>query len=176
MRIDYRFWRLASLPLFLVAVALLVLVLVPGIGIVIGGSARWLKLGPLPAVHPAEFAKLALIVYLAHWMATRGTRISSVASGTLPFLLIAGPVILLVLKEPDLGTTGVLTLTAFTIFFVAGANLWQFLLLIPAGVAAVGYVILSHPCQLARDDSSLERPTGKGLHTIQGSSPWPWAG
>ena len=84
MRIDYRFWRLASLPLFVVAMALLVLVLVPGIGIVIGGSARWLKLGPLPAIHPAEFAKLALIVYLAHWMASRGTRIGSVASGTLP--------------------------------------------------------------------------------------------
>jgi len=171
MRIDYRFWRLASLPLFLVAVALLILVLVPGIGIVIGGSARWLKVGPLPAIHPAEFAKLALIVYLAHWMTTRGTRIGSIASGTLPFLLIAGPVILLVLKEPDLGTTGVLTLTAFTIFFVAGANLWQFLLLIPAGIAAVGYVVLSHPYQLSRVTTFLDPWTdaqGKGFHTIQG--------
>jgi cell division protein FtsW len=171
MRIDYRFWRLASLPLFVVAIALLVLVLVPGIGIVIGGSARWLKVGPLPAIHPAEFAKLALVVYLAHWMASRGSRIGSVTAGTLPFLLIAGPIILLVLKEPDLGTTGVLTLTAFTVFFVAGANLWQFLLLIPAGVAAVGYVILSHPYQLARVTTFLDPwsdPQGKGFHTIQG--------
>jgi len=171
MRIDYRFWRLASLPLFVVAIALLVLVLVPGIGIVIGGSARWLKIGPLPAIHPAEFAKLALIVYLSHWMASRGTRMSSVTQGTLPFLLIAGPIILLVLKEPDLGTAGVLTLTAFTIFFVAGANLWQFLLLIPAGIAAVGFVILSHPYQLARLTTFLDPwtdPQGKGFHTIQG--------
>ncbi|HEY8167412.1 MAG: putative lipid II flippase FtsW [Candidatus Limnocylindrales bacterium] len=171
MRIDYRFWRLVSLPLFIAALVLLVLVLLPGIGIVIGGSARWLKIGPLPAVHPAEFAKLALIVYLAHWMAARGTRIDSVVRGTLPFLLIAGPVILLVLKEPDLGTTGVLTLTAFTIFFVAGANLWQFLLLIPAGIAAVGYIILSHPYQLSRVTTFLDPwsdPQGKGFHTIQG--------
>ena len=40
----------------------------------VGGSARWLKLGPLPAVHPAEIAKLALVIYLAHWFAKRGTR------------------------------------------------------------------------------------------------------
>ncbi|HEV8516434.1 MAG TPA: FtsW/RodA/SpoVE family cell cycle protein, partial [Candidatus Limnocylindrales bacterium] len=64
MRIDYRWIRLVSLPVFLVAVVLLVLVLLPPTGpfkpIVIGGSARWLTLGPLPAIHPAEFAKLAL--------------------------------------------------------------------------------------------------------------------
>ena len=101
--------------------------------------------------------------------AARGSAASP--HGTLPFLLIAGPVILLVLKEPDLGTTGVLTLTAFTMFFVAGASLWQLLLLVPAGVAAVGYVILSHPYQLARVTTFLDPwadAQGKGFHTIQG--------
>jgi cell division protein FtsW len=112
MRLDYRFWRLASLPLFVVATGLLLLVLLPGVGTVVGGSARWLKIGGLPAIHPAEFAKLALIVYLAHWMAIRGPRISSVLHGTLPFLLLAGPIVVLVLREPDLGTAGVLALTA----------------------------------------------------------------
>ncbi len=75
MRVDYRYLRLASVPFFVVAVFLLVLVLVPTMGpltIVVGGSARWLKLGPLPAVHPAEVAKLALVIYLAHWFAKRG--------------------------------------------------------------------------------------------------------
>jgi len=171
MHIDYRFWRLVSLPLFVGALALLALVLVPSVGTVVGGSARWLKLGPLPAVHPAEFAKLALVVYLAHWMASRGVRISSVLHGTLPFLLIAGPVVALVLREPDLGTTGVLAMTAFVLFFVAGANLWQFLLLVPAGVAAVVYVISSHPYQLQRVMTFLDPwsdPRGTGFHTIQG--------
>ena len=91
----------------------------------VGGSARWLVIGPLPAVHPAEIAKLALIVYLAHWLASRGKKIGGFRSGTVPFLLIAVPVIALVFKEPDLGTTVVITLTAFTMFFVAGASLWQ---------------------------------------------------
>ena len=76
----------------------------PQFNIVVGGSARWLKLGPLPAIHPAEIAKLALVIYLAHWFAKRGTpgpRRSG--AGTVPFLIIVAPVIALVFKEPDLG-------------------------------------------------------------------------
>src|SRR5262249_20068885 len=127
MRIDYRILRLLSVPGYVVAVALLVLVFVPSLNRTVGGSARWLVIGPLPAVHPAEVAKLALTVYLAHWLANRGTKISSFREGTLPFLLIVAPIVLLVMREPDLGTTIVIGLTAFTMLFVAGASLWQFL-------------------------------------------------
>ena len=175
MRIDYRWWRLASVPLYVLAIVLLVLVLLPAFGpfrpIEVGGSARWLRIGPLPGLHPAEFAKLALVVYLAHWMARRGSRISSVVHGTIPFLLLAGPLIVLVIKEPDLGTTGVLTLTAFTMFFVAGANLWQFALLVPAGALAVWRTINSHPYMMDRVNAWLNPwsdPQGIGFHTIQG--------
>ena len=70
-RIDYRRLRLVSIPMYLLAIALLILVFNDHLGQVVGGSARWLKLGQLPAVHPAEFAKLALVVYLAHWLAAR---------------------------------------------------------------------------------------------------------
>ena len=62
MRVDYRYLRLASVPLYFLAIVLLVLVFVPQFNIVVGGSARWLKLGPLPAIHPAEIAKLALVI------------------------------------------------------------------------------------------------------------------
>ena len=71
-RIDYRRLRLVSIPMYGIAVVLLLLVFEPSLGQTVGGSARWLKLGPLPAVHPAEFAKLALVVYVAHWLAKRG--------------------------------------------------------------------------------------------------------
>ena len=73
MRVDYRWLRVASVPLLVIGVVGLVLVFVPEINVVVGGSARWLRVGPLPAVHPAEFMKLALVVYLAHWFAPRGT-------------------------------------------------------------------------------------------------------
>jgi cell division protein FtsW len=173
MRIDYRWLRLFSVPAYVVAVILLVLVFVPSLGKVVGGAARWLVLGPLPGVHPAEIAKFALVLYLAHWMANRGNRIAGFRSGFIPFLLIAGPVILLVFKEPDLGTTIVITLTAFTMFFVAGASLWQ---LGALGGLGLGTALLVGPMLLR--DYQMQRiktfidpwadPLGSGFHTIQG--------
>ena len=177
MRIDYRWLRLASVPGYAIALALLVLVFVPSLGHVVGGSARWLVIGPLPAVHPAEVAKLALIVYLAHWMANKGKAIGGFRSGTIPFFLIALPVIVLVFKEPDLGTTIVIGLTAFTMFFVAGASLRLFAALTAGGAAAVALVLSGALSGLLKD-YQLDRiktfidpwadPLGAGFHTIQG--------
>jgi cell division protein FtsW len=174
MRVDYRYLRLVSIPAYAVAVALLVLVLfLPATGtvhsIVVGGSARWVQLGPLPGVHPAEFAKLALIVYLAHWLSKRGTRIDDLWSGTLAFLIIIAPVVGLVFKEPDLGTTTVIALTAFAMFFAAGANLAH---LAGMGAAALLVVLVGlRGYQMDRIQAWLNPwsdPLGKGFHTIQG--------
>ena len=170
MRVDYRYLRLASIPGYLASLALLVLVFVPSLNIVVGGSARWLKLGPLPAIHPAEFAKLALIIYLAHWFAKRGTKVGGFWRGTVPFLVIAGPVIALVFREPDLGTTMVITLTSFVVWFVAGANLVHMGSLFGlAGLAAI--VVGLQGYQLERIRVWLnpwEDALGAGYHTVQG--------
>ena len=123
MRVDYRYLRLVSVPVYVVALVLLVLVFVPSLNVVVGGSARWLKVGPLPAVHPAEFAKLAMVIYLAHWFAKRGTGIRGLLGRH-------GPVPRSSSRrssrwsssEPDLGTTMVIGLTALTMFFVAGGE------------------------------------------------------
>jgi cell division protein FtsW len=136
----------------------------------VGGSARWLRLGPLPAIHPAEIAKLALIIYLAHWMARRGTRIRSLWGGTIPFLIIVLPVIALVFKEPDLGTTIVITLTVFTVFFVAGANLVH-LGLMAAGVLTAVVMVGLRGYQMDRIRTWLDPwsdALGDGFHTVQG--------
>lgn len=170
-RVDYRYLRLFSVPLYVVAIALLVLVLLPGVGRVVGGSARWLALGPLPPVHPAEFAKLALVIYLAHWLASRGTRVRGFWRGTVPFLAISLPVILLIVREPDLGTSGVVTIAAFAMFFIAGANLYHLFVLVPAGVAALAVVISANAYQRARIVGFLDPwsdAQGIGFHTVQG--------
>jgi cell division protein FtsW len=173
-RLDYRYLRLVAVPGFLVAIFLLVVVLLPPMGpiqpIEVGGSARWLQVDPLPAVHPAEFAKLALVVYLAFWFARRGTRVRSFWRGTVSFLVIAGPVAVLIFREPDLGTTIVVTATAFTMFFIAGANLVHLLALGAAAVGAVAVVGLKS-YQLERIQAWLDPwadPLGAGFHTIQG--------
>jgi len=170
MRVDYRWLRMVSVPAYAVAIGLLVLVFVPSLNRVVGGSARWLVVGSLPAVHPAEIAKLALVIYLAHWMANKGKRISGFWSGTVPFLLIAMPIIALVFKEPDLGTTFVVALAAFTMFFVAGASLIQ--LGAMGAIGLVGVVLVGlRDYQIERIRTFIDPwadPLGTGFHTIQG--------
>jgi len=170
MRVDYRYLRLVSVPVYLVALVLLALVFVPSLNVVVGGSARWLKVGPLPAVHPAEFAKLAMVIYLAHWFAKRGTSVKGWWSGTVPFLVIIAPIIVLVFREPDLGTTMVLGLTALAMFYLAGANMLHFAWIV--GIALVAMVVAGlRGYQLERIRTWLNPwadPLGTGFHTIQG--------
>lgn len=175
MRIDYRYLRLVSVVGFFIAMALLVVVLLPPIGplrpVEVGGSARWLRIGPLPQMHPAEFAKLALVVYLAHWLTIRGARLGSFRDGLVAFLMIVGPLLALVIAEPDLGTTGVLALTALTMFIIAGGSLLQLSALAPVGVGALAFVIMSSQYQLARVKAFVDPwadPHGIGFHTVQG--------
>jgi len=176
MRADYRYWRLFSVLGFAIAVGLLVLLLMPAIPPLIepelkNGATRWLRVGGLPPFQPAEFAKLALVVYLAHWLATRGSQAGSFRRGLLPFVVIIGLVAGLVLMEPDLGTTAVLILTGFTMFFVAGGSIWQMLLLAPLGIAALTGMLLMRPYQLARLTTFLdpfEVASGDGYQTVHG--------
>ena len=170
MRVDYRYLRLASLPFLAISIALLGLVFVDQFNIVVGGSARWLKLPGLPAIHPAEIAKLALVIYLAHWFAKRGTRIRGFWGGTVPFLVILAPICLLVFKEPDLGTTTVITLTGFLMFFVAGANLVHLGTLLSGAFMAAIFIGL-RGYQMDRIRTWLDPwsdPLGAGFHTVQG--------
>jgi cell division protein FtsW len=171
-RIDYRYWRLVSVPLFAVALILLVIVVfVPSLNYVVGGSARFLRIGPLPLFHPAEIAKLALVVYLAHWFAKRGSGVHAFWGGTIAFLVIAGPVILLVLREPDIGTTTVLAGTAMVMFFVAGANLLHLGALGGTVLLGAAAFIATHSYALTRVRAFIDPwsdPSGSGFHTIQG--------
>ncbi len=171
-RVDYRYWRLVSVPLFVVAIVLLVVVVfVPSLNYVVGGSARFLRIGPLPLFHPAEIAKLAVVVYLAHWFAKRGSGVRALWGGTIVFLVIAGPVILLVLREPDIGTATVLAGTAMVMFFVAGANLFHLGALGGTVFLGAAAFIATHSYALTRVRAFIDPwsdPTGSGFHTIQG--------
>ncbi|MDP9482682.1 MAG: putative lipid II flippase FtsW [Chloroflexota bacterium] len=170
MRVDYRRLRLVSIPLYAIAVVLLVLVFDPHLGQTVGGSSRWLKVGPLPAVHPAEFAKLAMVIYLAHWLTKRGDRVGGLLTGTLPFLVVFLPIVVLVLREPDLGTSMVLATTGLTMFLLAGASLLHFVALL--GVGFVGIVMFAlRGYQLERIRAWLDPwgdPAGIGFHSVQG--------
>ncbi len=169
MRLDYRRLRALSVPMMLLALAGLLAVLIPGLGVERNGASRWLDLGPL-SVQPSEFAKLALIVYISAWLASRGSHISNFSLGFIPFVLMVGLVGGLIISEPDMGTTIIILLTAGTLFFVAGAPLTHLGLLMAAGGFISWAIILSKDYQLDRLTSFVSPeadPQGSGFQIIQ---------
>jgi cell division protein FtsW len=169
MRLDYNRLRAWSVPILLLAFAGLVLVLIPGIGVERNGATRWLIFGPV-SVQPSEFAKLAVIVYIAAWLASRGKEIHQFSIGFVPFVLLLGIVGGLIMAEPDMGTTIIVFITASTLFFVAGAPLSHLALLIGVGSVISYGVVLQRDYQLDRlalfvnPDSD---PQGGGFQIIQ---------
>ncbi|MEE8369815.1 MAG: putative lipid II flippase FtsW [Dehalococcoidia bacterium] len=169
MQLDYRRLRALSVPMMLLALAGLLAVLIPGLGVERNGASRWLEIGPV-SVQPSEFAKLAVIVYISAWLASRGNRISSFSLGFIPFVLMVGLVGGLIISEPDMGTALIVLLTASTLFFVAGAPLIHLGLLIMMGGLVSWVVILSKDYQLDRLASFVSPesdPQGIGFQVIQ---------
>jgi cell division protein FtsW len=113
--------RRLVMPLMIIAVALLILIWVPGLGVVRGGARRWVRLGPVLA-EPSELVKFAVVFFLADFLAKRQDLMSNFKRGPLPAFLIIGPIALIVLKQPDFGTTVMLALVLFALLFAAGAR------------------------------------------------------
>ena len=169
MRLDYGRLRVLSVPMMLAALAGLLAVLIPGLGVERNGASRWLELGPL-TVQPSEFAKLAVIVYISAWLASRGKKVNKFSLGFVPFILMVGLVGGLVIAEPDMGTTIIILLVASTLFFVAGAPLSHLGLLILVGGLISWGVIVSKDYQMERLTSFVSPesdPQGIGFQIIQ---------
>jgi cell division protein FtsW len=170
MRVDFRLLRYLAIPLYVITLLLLVAVLIPGIGSEINGSRRWIVIPGFGSLQPAEFAKLAIVLYLAHWFDRRGRAAGTFWNGLIPFSLLVAPGFLLIAMEPDLGTSGVYVIIAGSIFFMAGANL-IYLSAITAGVAAVATVMItSSTYQLQRVTTFLDPfrdPLDSGYNTVQ---------
>ena len=134
--------------------ALLLLVLVPGIGTVVNGSARWIDLG-LFRLQPSELAKVFMVVYLAAYLERHLDEVRERWSGFMkPMLVIAGAVVLLHL-EPDHGAMVILMLTAFCMIFLAGARLYRFALMLTLCLGAIAYLAVTKPYVIVRFSSFL---------------------
>lgn len=170
MRVDFRHLRYLAIPIYVLTMALLVAVLVPGIGSEINGSRRWIVIPGVGSLQPAEFAKLAVVLYLAHWLDRRGTDARGFWNGFIPFGLLVAPGFFLIAMEPDLGTAGVYAVIAIGIFFMSGANL-LYLTAIGAGVIGAAWLMISSTSyQLERVQTFLDPfrdPLGGGYNTVQ---------
>lgn len=168
-RMRFQAWRSLSLPLLAVSMALLVLVLVPGFGKVAGGSARWIELGPV-TIQPSEAAKLAVISFTAALLASRWQRLADPRQLALPLLPVVGFVCLLILLQPDMGTTIIVVTTTLVLLFSAGARL-KHLLVAAAGLVTLGLgLIILEGYRWARFLSFLDPgqdPQGSGYQINQ---------
>lgn len=130
--------RRIVMPIFIVSVVMLVLLYVPGLGLMKGGARRWLRMGPIIA-EPSELVKFALVFFLAEFLSKRQERIREFKHGPLAVFLIVGPITLMILKQPDFGSTVMIALILFAMLFAAGAR-WTHLA--AAGSAALGLLIV----------------------------------
>src|SRR6266480_4339369 len=131
IRVDYRQWRRFSLIGMLIILPLLVLVLKFGVNVY--GASRWLSFGSFFSFEPSELTKLVLALYIADWLARKGDQVGTFLYGLVPFIMLVGIVLGLVLLENDLGTAIIIAGFATAMFFTAGANIVQFLLAMACG-------------------------------------------
>lgn len=139
----------AGLVLLVSGMALLLAVLVPGIGHEVNGSVRWLNTG-LFRLQVSEPAKLMILVYLASYLARHGEEVRTQLSGFIKPLVILGLAAFLLLLEPDFGATVVLTATAMGMIFIAGVKLWQFSGMLGMAALSLGGLAVSSPYRMER--------------------------
>ena len=168
-RVDYAWWRRAAVPLAGLVLVGLMAVLVPGIGPLTYGARRWIVVGG-QSLQPSEFAKLAAVVLVAALIVRRPREIESPAG----FMRLVGigmlPASLLIMLEPDLGTTLVLVVAVAAVLVAAGARLRYLFSLVAAGCLAVLALIVVEPYRLERLVTFFDPwkdPQGSGFQATQ---------
>ena len=147
--VRLEFWIHTGWVWLFVSMALLILVLIPGIGREVNGSQRWLPLGAF-TMQPSEFAKLALVVYLAGYLVRKEHEVRHEWVGFLIPMAVLFCVTFLLMVEPDFGATVIAVGTAFGMLFLAGVKLRHFMLVLVGSLAAMAILVASAPYRVKR--------------------------
>ena len=148
-RIPTRFWDKYGLALLLCGLALLLLVLIPGIGAKVNGSRRWLRLGPAN-FQVSEVARVLVINWVCSYCVRKRAELETSLAGIMKPIGLIGVASLLLLMEPDFGATTVLFATGLAVLFVAGARLRDVLLLLGVGILLLGALALTSAYRVKR--------------------------
>jgi len=167
--IHYQRLRRGAVPLLAASALLLIAVLLPGVGRIAGGARRWLVAGPL-SFQPVEIAKLALLLYVAHFATRRGVAIREFRRGVVPPLIVTGLCSALVLRQPDMGSALMLWAVTLLVLFLAGARLAHLALVVAGGAPLLAAAVVLAHYRLQRLLGFLDPwsdPQGRGFHVIQ---------
>lgn len=149
--IPYTFWREPKVVVAALAgsLLLLVLVIIPGIGVYLNGSRRWLNIAGM-SFQPSEVAKIASVLYLASVLSYQHKRVERLWKGMMPLLLVPAFMFLLILEQPNLSTAGSIMIVAVLMMLIAGAK-WRHLTLMGvAGICVGGFYAWSAPYRRER--------------------------
>lgn len=167
--IHYQRLQSLTVPLLLLAALMMILVLIPGVGRVAGGARRWITAGPL-SFQPVEVAKLALVLYLTRFVTRRGLGVRNLQRGVLPPLAIAGVLVVLALRQPDMGSALVLGAIVMVALFLGGARMIHLGLVVSAALPLLAIAVAVAQYRLQRVLAFLNPwrdPQGSGFHIIQ---------
>lgn len=150
-RIPYRFWRDYRVVMAALGVSgvLLVLVIVPGIGVYINGSRRWLSVAGM-SFQPSELAKMAVVLYMAATLSSGRRDVRKLFTGIVPMLLVPGITFLLILEQPNLSTAGSILIVSFLMIVMNGARMGHILLMLVGGLGVGAFYAWTEPYRRER--------------------------
>ncbi|MBU5595195.1 putative lipid II flippase FtsW [Amphibacillus sp. MSJ-3] len=154
--------------LIFISIVLLILVLIPGVGLVRNEAQRWLGFGPF-IFQPSEIVKVFMIIYFSYIYAKKQPYIGEFKKAVLPPLVILAIIFFLILEQPDFGTATHILLICSLIVFFSGVRLHHIVLLASIGFGGVIFLALSQPYRLERLTSFLntfDDPAGDGYQLI----------
>lgn len=147
--LPYRLLDKLAYGILILSLIFLIAVKVPGMGIKAGGAYRWVKLGPM-TFQPSEFAKLALVIYLAYSLTKKQDQIKQYFVGFLPHLLVLGLFALLILNQPDLGSVVILGTITWMMMFIAGVRITHLLSPAPLLIPFIYFYVIKVPYRMER--------------------------
>ena len=147
--IPCQFYRKLIYPLLFLSLALLVLLLIPGVGVKVGGATRWLRYSGM-SFQPSELAKLSLAIYMAYSMAKKGPNMANFSKGLAPHLVVAGTFMILILFQPDLGTSVIIGCWLLILVFVGGVNIFHLLAVLLVSMPVVTWLVWQAAYRLKR--------------------------
>ncbi len=168
-KIDYNLYYKHANKILLASVILLILVLIPGIGMVRNGSRSWFGIGSF-GIQPSEIAKVSLIIFVSKYLAKNSRDMDKIVSYSLPILGIIMGVFLLILLEPDFGSGAIIVLSLIVLIFTSNIKISFFVKLGILGIAGIVGLILIAPYRMARIVAYLNPwsdPLGSGFQIIQ---------
>jgi cell division protein FtsW len=168
-RVPTELWDKYSLALLLFGLALLLLVLIPGIGAVVNGARRWLRVGPIN-FQVSELARVLVLTWVCSYCVRKREELEKTLQGLLKPVGLLTVAAVLLLAEPDFGATTVLFATGFAVLFIAGARLRYVLVLVSAAAGALAVLAMASPYRLKRLTGFLhpwEDPFNSGFQLTQ---------